>query len=1188
MKRLVVAFAILLALAMSVPAQQSSTGTLGGTVTDSSGQVVPGASIKLTNEVNAEERSATTNESGDFLFAALVPAPYTVRIEAKGFRPYEQKGNIVVASGRLSLGMLQLQVGSLTESIVVTAQGAAVQTTSSNHAAVIDNKQMSMISLRGRDPISMLRILPGVQQGVGNQELFGGDFSTPVPRIQGRAGATIYVDGVNGGDGGGGDNFSGATNLDAIAEVNIQLGSYTAEYGLKGGSQINFVTKHGGSEFHGTGYWYKRHEMFNATNYFNNLNGIAKPIYRVSTLGGNIGGPIPVKIPILNRDKKSMNFFYSIDDTQTISPSPIRRWTMPTELERQGNFSQSPVTVRDPLTGSPFANNIIPTNRANADGVALMNILPLPNGCGGQSGCNFVVQQPSLAKPRRQHLMRFDIRPTDKDTISVKYQTWYTKSVGIEVAGSSSRWGLVDQRYDFTADQGTINYTRIISPNIVNEFSIGVFYSTENGPPASDAALAGIQRQNRGLSGLGQFAPLNNPLNLIPRVQFGTLPNQSFTSTSAADNTHIYYDNRWPITGADTAFPISNNITWNRGKHIFKAGVMREQERFGQARAGTFAGEFNFSQDANDPGTTGYAFANAYIGHARSYTESMGRVPDNRYQATWAWFVQDTWKIHRRLTLDVGLRMYKWGFPLWGGGEASAFTFDRFDPTWGGKPPVLYQPVSTPQGRRAQNPLTGDIVPVSYLGQMVPGSGYSCGPITPQTPCPVNGIVTQNDGKYLSGASKGFYEPLPIQWDPRLGIAWDPFGDGKMAIRTGFGVFHDGTGGPTFKGGPSYQFDRTLLYTEMSNFLTGNASTPPVSVNGAWRDNQKRPVTYQYSFSIQKDLGWNTVLDAAYVGSVTHHQYQTYNMNILPQGIRYRPSSIDPTTASTPLQDAYLRPILGFGNLNIGGPASSDRYDSLQIQANRRFTGGLEIAANYTYAGGTSSSFVGNAGSAGSSGDTGTSGDYPNNGRYQQLPSSFNRSRNSFVQQHVFNISYVWDLPRASKIIPGRATKWTLDNWQISGVTTFANGQMQNVTFTTTDNFDFSGGGEVCGTGIVQTGNAMLARDQRSLTQWFNTSVFQRPSGRGDIGNNCNNGKFRGPGFNNWDLSLFKNVPFGEGKRLFQFRWELYNAFNHTQFDTVDNSAIFNPAGQQTDSQFGRVTATKQERRMQLSLRFNF
>ena len=148
------------------------------------------------------------------------------------------------------------------------------------------------------------------------------------------------------------------------------------------------------------------------------------------------------------------------------------------------------------------------------------------------------------------------------------------------------------------------------------------------------------------------------------------------------------------------------------------------------------------------------------------------------------------------------------------------------------------------------------------------------------------------------------------------------------------------------------------------------------------------------------------------------------------------------------------------------------------------------------------------------------------------------------------------------------------------------------MTFSTTDSFDFTGGGEVCGPasggGVVQTGNAMLPRDQRTVNQWFNTAVFQRPSGRGDVGNNCNNAKFTLPGFNNHDISLFKTFPLKSERRYIQFRWEMYNALNHTQFSTVNTAAQFNPAGQETNTQFGKVTAARNERRMQFSLRFSF
>ena len=1227
-KKLSFTSALALILAAAVFAQQGSTGSVAGTVVDPSGQVVPNASVKLTSELNGDTRTAATNEGGDFFFGAVTPGAYTVHVEAPGFRPVETKGNMVLSSGRLAVGSIKLEVGNVTESISVTAQAATVATTTTAQATTIDSKQMDLIAVKGRDPMSVFKTLPGVQI-IADQDTWGGSFQSTVPRFQGRGGNTVYTDGVNGGDGGGGGNFSGITSIDAIAEVNVQANAYTAEYGLKSGAQVNMVTKHGGSEFHGTAAWYKRHEQFNAQNFFNNKNGVAKPRYRYSDLSGTIGGPIPVKIPILNPDGHRFNFFYSVEDMRLKDVNPLRQYTMPTALERNGDFSQTKtpagaiVPVRDPLNkdaaGNPiqFPGNIIPIARRDPLGAAFLNVFPLPNTLNG-TGYNYTTQEQSIDHPRRAQLMRFDIRPTNKDTISIKYQNWFTKSVGWEVAGASSRWGLVRQRYDFTADQGKLDYTRIITPHLINEMSVGIFYSTETGPPEDALALASIQKAYDRASVLGacapgpipapscpatgtlkpgpfagvrQIAPGNNPLGLIPKASFGTLQNNSVT-LAGSGVPDIAYDNRWPITGADSALPITENVTYTRGAHIFKAGVLREYERFGQARASTFAGLFNFQNDANDPLNTGFAYANAFIGHVQQYDEQMGKPPDNRRQYMWAWFVQDTWKARHNLTVDIGLRMYKWAPPLQGGanngGEASAFTFERFDPKWGGKPPVLFQPTNTPQGRRALNPLTGEILPVPYIGLMVPGTGFSCGPITPTTPCKINGVVVQDDPTYTD-VGHGFWNGVPVQFDPRFGLAWAT-NDSKMVIRLGAGVYHDVSGGQTIKGGPAFNFTQTIRYTDLNSYFLGAGPTAPSNIGGTgnpataggtWKTGEKLPLTYQYNFGIQREVGFNTVVDVAYVGSNTHHIQQSVNYNNLASGVRFLPSSRDVTkavSAASPgaYDDVFLRPILGFGDIFIAGPRSSARYDSLQISANRRFLKGVTLSGAYTYAGGTQTNYIGENNNA------------TNSGIYTQLSPKLARSRNVDIQHHAAVFSYTIDLPRGSKMVPGVVAKQILDGWQFQGVSTFATGQVSNVTFTTTDNFDFSGGGEVCGTGIVQTGSAVLPRDQRTVDQWFNTSVFKRPSGRGDLGNNCDNAKFTNPGFNNHDLSLFKKFQLKSEKRSLEFRWETFNTLNHTQFSTVGIAAQFDPTGKQTNTTFGQVTQARDGRKMMFGLKFIF
>jgi len=915
---------------------QTTSGTMSGTVIDASGQVVPGADVSVTNEATAEVRRTVTNEVGAFSFPGLQPGPYAVRAELAGFRPFEIKGNMVLANNRLALPPLKLEVGSLAEAVTVSAVGQVVATTTTAHQAILDLKQVENLSIRGRDPISLLKILPGVGMLANDQETFGGSFATPVPNIQGGRGQTIYVDGINGGDGGTGGNFSAAVNMDAIAEVNVQMSAYTAEYGLKGGAQVNIITKHGGAEYHGTGYWYNRHERWNATNFFNNRSGTPKPQYRYSTLGATLGGPIP-KIPKIHGGNK-LFFFYSIDDTQLKDVNALRRYTMPTALERQGDFSQTRtpsgalIVVRDPLTGQPFPDNKIPISRSDQRSMALINMMPMPNATG--TGYNFVIQEPSIDHPRRQHLTRVDYRPTDKDSLAFKYSSWYTRSVGWNVAGGSSRWGLVRQRYDFTTDMGKFDYTRILNTSTILEFSAGIFHSTEDGPPEDDKALAGIQRATYpALAGLQQFAALHNPLGLIPKARFGSLQNNS------EEVPDLFYDNRWPITGADDASAISLNLTHSRGAHTYKMGVMREREVFGQARAGIFGGEFNFRNDGADPMNTGFAFANAFIGHVTEYQESLGRRPDFRLQNTWAWFVQDTWKLNRKVTLDYGLRMYKWNHPAQGSGEASGFAQERFDPTWGGNRPVLYRPITTPQGRRAQNPRTGEILPVTFVGLIVPGTGYSCGVITPDKPCQINGIVIQEDPNYVKGGG-GFIEKPAIQFDPRIGMAYAP--NPKTVFRIAGGSFHNATGGNDFRGGPGFEYNKRILFTDMSSYIQGASATAPVpDVDGAVRTDNRRPNTYRFTAAIQREIGSNIVADVAYVGDRTKYLTRTTNINQIPAGARFRPENRDTTvtaSAANPgaLPDVFLRPIVGYSDIRLQEAEATSSYDSLQVQLTRR------------------------------------------------------------------------------------------------------------------------------------------------------------------------------------------------------------------------------------------------------------
>ena len=555
--------AVLMLLLVAVnAAAQTVSGSMSGVIVDGTGQVLPGADVAIIHENSGEERRTVTNEIGAFVFPSLAPGPYTIRVTLTGFKPLEVKANIVQGNNRLAVGSLKLDIGEFNEAVTVSSVGQFLATTQTAHQAVLDLKQVTNLSIRGRDPISLLKILPGVSLLANDQETFGGSFATAVPAIQGSSrGQTIYVDGINGGDGGGsgggGGNFSGATNMDAIAEVNVQMSAYAAEYGLKGGAQVNFITKHGGTEYHGTAYTYQRATGFNSLNYFNKIANLPKPEYRYSTLGGTLGGPVPG----LN---KKVLFFYSLDDTQLKDVNILRRWMMPTDLERRGDFSQTRtpagalIAIRDPLTGANFPGNVIPLNRLDPRGLALLNMLPMPNATGN-SGYNYLVQEPSIDHPRRQHLFRFDVRPTQSTTRSRSRvrpgtpRASATTSPARRRAGVSSGSATTSRR-----TRPKIDYTRILGKNTVLEVNTGVFNSHEDGPPEDDKALASIQRASfPALANLPQFAAANNPLGLIPKATWGNF--QSSGSNDWIPN--ISYDNRWPITGHDTAFNINLNLT---------------------------------------------------------------------------------------------------------------------------------------------------------------------------------------------------------------------------------------------------------------------------------------------------------------------------------------------------------------------------------------------------------------------------------------------------------------------------------------------------------------------------------------------------------------------------------------------------------------------------------------------------
>ncbi|HET8548523.1 MAG TPA: carboxypeptidase regulatory-like domain-containing protein [Bryobacteraceae bacterium] len=1126
-------------------AAQTVTGTVTGTVTDPSGQSIANARVVLTSDRTGESRTATTNDTGDFTLVAIPPGTYSLAVESAGFKALRRTGIVVTANERLALGEVQLSIGTVSESITVTGQAASVQTASAEQSAMLTPDQMSTMMTRGRDVVSLLRLLPGVRYGTDPVAL-GGSYGTDTPEIGGAPNRTntMTLDGLLSNDIGTPSVFSAPLSIDAIGEVKALLNNYQAEYAGNGGAVINIVTKSGTRDFHGGAYWYKRHEMFNANSFFNNANNVRKPLYRYNTLGFTLGGPlyIPGKF---NAQRQWLFGFLSFEDWRIRDPQALRQVTVPTALERAGDFSQTLdvsgriIQIRDPLTGQPFLDNRIPAGRINRNGLALLNILPLPNFTDrsiSKGNYNYVFQE-SLEHPKRTILFKVDVVPTEKDRISVRGSKWSAEQRGYAVAGGASNWGLFRQCYCFNEEGLTLSYTRVFSPTVVNEFTAGGRHNRERwhevgGQPELDKVL----RAKRGFTA-GQWYPGINAQGVIPRYSFGGVPNSADVS----------YDDRFLTGGADTTFSFNDNLSVIRGSHSLKAGVAISRIRNYEGEQSTFSGTFAFGRDTNNPLDSNWAYSNALLGNFANYRESTSRYGANMRQSIVEWFAQDNWRATRALTIDYGLR-FSWYNNMYAtyDGQQALLALDRYDPR---KAPALYRPAFGPGNRRmAQNPLTGEFAPAALIGAFVPGSGD-----------PAVGGVLSGDPGY----PRGWVDQQPVQVGPRLGIAWDPFGRGKTAVRAGAAVLYNmrvSRWSAASKNPPAV-FTPITYNGNLDTFLQSAGVLFPSGTNSFDRNN-KTPAIYNLTFGIQHDVGWATLVDVSYVGTLARRLGQTRNLNTLPYGVRFLPQNADPTNPSRPLLDDFLRPMPGYSGITYAENAYSSSYHSLRASANRRFTHGFQFGLAYTY-----SKMM----------------DYSGIPMYRPLR-VWSYGKSGSDQTHAMVLNYMWDVPKASRLWQNVLVRQALDNWQVSGITAFVSGQPSGVGFSTTDGADLSGGGD--GTRIIVTGKAQLPHGERRFDRWFDTSVFARPA-KGDPGN-APKDVFRGPGHNNWDISLVKRFLLLSESRSLQFRWEMYNAFNHTQFSGVDSTARFDPEGKQVNGRFGQVTSTRSARVMQASLRFTF
>ena len=1142
-----------------VSAQQVS-GSIGGIVKDGQGAIIPGAKLSLINTKEGDRREGTTNAEGIFFFNPLKPGTYNLTIESNGFRKREQREITVFANDRIDLGSLVLEIGSSSESIVVQEQAELIKTQGAERSGVLNNRQVVDLALPTRDFLSLTRILPGVVQNGGVGGAINGNRNNS---------NNLTVDGVTNIDTGSNGGQLATMNIDQIAEVKILTNNVPAEFGRSSGGQINVITKSGGRDFHGTGYGFHRHEGLNANNWLNNQQGRQRNLYRYNFAGFSLNGPVIIPGTKINKNRDKLFWSVSREWQNQLSPNTARLVTVPTAAMRNGDFSQLrdgsnvPITIVDPANGkAPFPGNIIPANRLSKDGQKILNFYPLPNTSDPQF--NYQTQV-SDTFPRRENMYRGDYNISDK---------WRLYSRFMNTSSSQNRaYGQWNADYNIPFSPMNFgnpgwsfitNLTTTISPTLTNEFIFGTSKNVLNIDPVDDT----FKRSKLGLEYKMPY-PSADTIDLVQNWRWGGVPNAPFTGFNGT-----------PFRNFNRTFDITDNVSKILGTHSLKFGIYLNKSQKDQTAFTSVNGDIWFDRDTQNPGDTNWAYSNAAIGNFQRLAQS-NTVLNGQYRS-WnvEWYAQDSWRVTSKLTVDFGIRFY-WIQPQFDKAlQTSSFNPALYNTS---NRAQLFQPGLDAAGNVvAVNPATGATGPRALIGSI-----YNNG-----SPAFVNGLYANGMGLAgKNGYPAGLINDRGIHYAPRLGIAYNIAR--KTVIRTGAGVFYD-----RFQGNPVFDMLPNPPSTIRPTFYFGSLASIS-SLSGTFFPNDVRgfdingqvPTTFQYNFSIQRELPGAVLLDVAYVGNRGIHLLSRLNLNALPLGSAWLPQNQDPTVArptfdgrTTKLNNLY-RPYLGYGNASISNFGAYSSYNSMQISASRRLAKQLTFTFAYTW-----SKALGL-----------TNGDqdeaHPFNARMG------NYSYLDYDVPHNVVFSYVWDLPKVPRtgMFNNVVSRQVLNGWQLSGLTTMQSGTPANISV------GFQNiGGEL---NRVYTGSENVAPrvsltgnpgKKGALDAYIDTSVFVAPK-VGSAGLESARLIVRRPGVTNWDISVFKNIAFDpESKRRLQLRVEMFNAPNHTQFSDFNRSITFNPTtGAVTNLPtslgggggrygFGAINAARDPRIIQLAAKFYF